>query len=45
MFNKKNEAQRDPASKTGLKGPRPYQGYIIAAIIVLMLLFYSVMYW
>lgn len=35
----------DPASKSGEKPPRPYQAYIIAAIILIAILFYVVVYW
>lgn len=45
MFNKKNDSTRNPASKSGEKGPRAYQGYIIALIILIMIVFYSFMYW
>ncbi len=45
MFKKKNESTKDPTSKSGLKGPTSYQGYIIAVIIILIVLFYSFMYW
>lgn len=45
MFKRNNKPARDPASKSGVKGPRPYQGYLIALIILLIVIFYSVMYW
>ncbi|CAI0989223.1 Uncharacterised protein [Serratia proteamaculans] len=45
MFKKKSESKRDPNSKSGVKGPKPYQGYILALIIIIILVFYSVMYW
>ena len=45
MFDKNSKSKRDPNSKSGVKGPRPYQGYILALIILLILVFYSVMYW
>lgn len=45
MTNKNSKSTRDPASKSGIKGPRPYQGYIIALIILIIVIFYSIMYW
>lgn len=36
---------KDPASKSGMKGPRPYHGYVIAVVILIIAIFYSIMYW
>lgn len=39
------KTNKDPGSKSGLKGPRPYQGYVIAVVILIIVIFYSIMYW
>lgn len=39
------ENNQDPASKSGKKPPRPYQAYIIAAIVIVIGIFYLAMYW
>lgn len=41
----RKDQEKDPASKTGIKPPRPYQLYIIAAIVIVMVVLYVVMYW
>lgn len=45
MSEKKINPSQDPASKSKVKGPRIYQGYIIAAIILIIVIIYSFMYW
>jgi len=45
MPERQSSKDKDPASKSKLKGPRPYQGYIIAIIIIIIAIFYSILYW
>lgn len=45
MLNKKIKPPRDPASKSGIKSPKAYQSYTIALIIIIIIVFYSIMYW
>ncbi len=45
MPERQSSKDKYPTSKSRLKGPRPYQGYSIAIIIIIIAIFYSILYW